>query len=99
MILETKAEIFHTKHDLGNNIRFNSFSLSLLWHFTHQIWLFTVLIFVCKAYKVSLNHMKYTVAAKSVCFKGRKTPANSFCRIFLKKVIIVIRFNKTMCNK
>jgi len=40
--------------------------------------------------------MKYTLAAKSVCFKGRKTPANRFCRIFLKKVIIVIRFNKTM---
>jgi len=63
-----KAEIFHTKHDLGNNTHFNSFSLSQLWQFTHQIRLFTMLIFVCEAYKVSLNNMKYTVAAKSVCF-------------------------------
>jgi hypothetical protein len=66
-VVINKAEIFHMKHDLGNNIIFNYFSLSLLWHFTHKIWFFTVLIFVCKLYKVSISNIKYTLAAKSVC--------------------------------
>ena len=77
-VVINKAEIFHTKHYLGSNIHYNSFSLSLLWQFTHKIWLFTMLIFVCEAYKVSLNNMKYTVAEnQNASMEKRHQPIDS----------------------